>query len=292
MRRAGQGQGRAGRGGGAGAAEVGDPAGVRQDASGATGTTRGTSIPQAILRGGIDKVHAAIEVEAPPAERDAHRRPGRYPRNPRRRPIVGHGMVMRLVFAVRRRRNGGGGRAGVDDRVRLDVAGAAGDVRVGLALAGSQVKRQVRRLRTDLSGHRSSARSPTAHWSGWAPCWWSCPGWSAPRAGRCLLLPPTRAALRPLLTAVAVRGIGRRMPLITVATAGGAAYANRRSSGGSSDAATTSTARSSTWSTSSRRRCSTSPNNRPRCLGDDRDDAAAQRAGAQPGACPTRPRWR
>jgi len=35
-----------------------------------------------------------------------------------------------------------------------------------------------------------------------------------------LLLPPTRAAARPLLSTMAVRGLGRRIPLITVSGAG------------------------------------------------------------------------
>jgi UPF0716 protein FxsA len=52
------------------------------------------------------------------------------------------------------------------------------------------------------------------------------PGLVSSAAGLLLLLPPTRIALRPLLTAMAVRGIGRRAPLITVTTFG----ANRSAS--------------------------------------------------------------
>jgi UPF0716 protein FxsA len=46
------------------------------------------------------------------------------------------------------------------------------------------------------------------------------PGLVTSAAGLLLLLPPTRAAARPVLGAMAVRGIGRRFPLITVATVG------------------------------------------------------------------------
>ena len=46
------------------------------------------------------------------------------------------------------------------------------------------------------------------------------PGLVTSAAGLLLLLPPTRAAARPVLSALAVRGMGRRFPLITVATGG------------------------------------------------------------------------
>ena len=84
---------------------------------------------------------------------------------------------------------------------------------LGLALAGSQVKRHIRRLRSRAAPRRR-VRSPTARWSRWAPCWCSSPAWSRTVAGLLLLLPPTRAVARPVLTALAAR----RMPLITVAT--------------------------------------------------------------------------
>jgi UPF0716 protein FxsA len=47
------------------------------------------------------------------------------------------------------------------------------------------------------------------------------PGLLTSVAGLLLLLPPTRAAVRPLLGSMAVRGLGRRVPLITVADLGG-----------------------------------------------------------------------
>jgi UPF0716 protein FxsA len=52
------------------------------------------------------------------------------------------------------------------------------------------------------------------------------PGLVSTLAGLLLLLPPTRAAARPLLTAIAVRGIGRRAPLITVTTVGADRFAS------------------------------------------------------------------
>jgi UPF0716 protein FxsA len=57
------------------------------------------------------------------------------------------------------------------------------------------------------------------------------PGLVTTAAGVLLLLPPTRAAARPTLTAMAVRGLtfsGRRAPLITVTTVGADRYASTR----------------------------------------------------------------
>jgi UPF0716 protein FxsA len=52
------------------------------------------------------------------------------------------------------------------------------------------------------------------------------PGLVSSAVGMLLLLPPTRAAARPALTAMALRGIGRRAPLITVTTVGADRYAS------------------------------------------------------------------
>lgn len=46
---------------------------------------------------------------------------------------------------------------------------------LGLVLAGSQLKRQLRRLRSGLTATTAPGRSPTAHWLRWAPCWSYCP---------------------------------------------------------------------------------------------------------------------
>lgn len=90
---------------------------------------------------------------------------------------------------------------------------------VGIAVAGSQLKVQLNRLRSGLGGGQ-----PRLAADGMAVALGSLlvvvPGLVTSVAGLLLLLPPTRAAARPLLSAMAVRGLGRRIPLITVATAG------------------------------------------------------------------------
>lgn len=45
---------------------------------------------------------------------------------------------------------------------------------LGLVLAGSQLNRHIRRLRTGLSGGLSDPQGqcPTVCWWRWAPCWW------------------------------------------------------------------------------------------------------------------------
>ena len=87
----------------------------------------------------------------------------------------------------------------------------------GLALAGSQVKAQLLRLRSGLN-----PRQPRLAADGMAVALGTLlvvvPGLVTSAAGLLLLLPPTRALARPVLGAMAARGIGRRFPLITVAT--------------------------------------------------------------------------
>ena len=94
----------------------------------------------------------------------------------------------------------------------------------GLVLAGSQLKRQLTRLRSGLTtGHSQVAADGVLVALGTVLV--VVPGLVTSAAGLLLLLPPTRAAARPALTAMAVRGIGRRAPLITVATVGADRYA-------------------------------------------------------------------
>jgi UPF0716 protein FxsA len=89
----------------------------------------------------------------------------------------------------------------------------------GVALAGSQLKAQLNRLRSGLTGERSKlAADGTAVALGTLLV--VMPGLLTSVAGLLLLLPPTRAAARPLLTAMAARGLGRRFPLITVTGVG------------------------------------------------------------------------
>ncbi len=97
---------------------------------------------------------------------------------------------------------------------------------VGVALAGSQLKRQLARLRSGLTTQQSRVATDSMLVAlGTALV--VVPGLVSSAAGLLLLLPPTRAAARPLLTAMAVRGIGRRAPLITVTTVGADRYARR-----------------------------------------------------------------
>jgi UPF0716 protein FxsA len=86
-------------------------------------------------------------------------------------------------------------------------------------LAGSQVKVQLNRLRSGLDAGQSKLAA-----DGMAVALGTLlvvmPGLLTSAAGLLLLLPPTRAAARPLLGAMAVRGLGRRIPLITVTGVG------------------------------------------------------------------------
>jgi UPF0716 protein FxsA len=89
----------------------------------------------------------------------------------------------------------------------------------GLALAGSQLKVQLNRLRSGLNADQSKLAA-----DGMSVALGTSlvvvPGLLTSVAGLLLLLPPTRAAARPLLGAMAVRGLGRRIPLITVSQTG------------------------------------------------------------------------
>jgi UPF0716 protein FxsA len=100
---------------------------------------------------------------------------------------------------------------------------------VGLALAGSQLKLQLTRLQSGLTGQQSRAVTDSALVAA-GTLLVVVPGLVTSALGLLLLLPPTRAAARPVLTAIAVRGIGRRVPLITVTTAGADRYASARRS--------------------------------------------------------------
>ncbi len=94
-----------------------------------------------------------------------------------------------------------------------------------LALAGSQLKRQLGRLRSGLTTPQSQLATDGAMVA-LGSVLVVVPGLVTTAAGVLLLLPPTRAVARPLLTAMAVRGIGRRAPLITVTTVGADRYAS------------------------------------------------------------------
>jgi UPF0716 protein FxsA len=89
---------------------------------------------------------------------------------------------------------------------------------VGLALAGSQVKRHVQRLRTGLQNPQGALADSVLVALG--AVFVVIPGLVTSLLGLLLLLPPTRAAARPVLTQLAAR----RAPLITAATAGASRY--------------------------------------------------------------------
>ncbi|MGE2724886.1 FxsA family protein [Mycolicibacterium pulveris] len=86
----------------------------------------------------------------------------------------------------------------------------------GLVLAGSQLRRQLRRLQSGLT----AAAVPGAATDGLLVALGTVlvviPGLASSVLGALLLVPPTRAVARPLVTALAAR----RMPLITVGAAG------------------------------------------------------------------------
>jgi UPF0716 protein FxsA len=95
----------------------------------------------------------------------------------------------------------------------------------GITLAGSQLKRQLTRLRSGLTTQQSRVASDGALVA-LGTVLVVVPGLVTTVAGLLLLLPPTRAAARPVLTAIAVRGMARRAPLITVTTVGADRYAS------------------------------------------------------------------
>ena len=110
---------------------------------------------------------------------------------------------------------------------------------VGIALAGSQVKRHFRRLRAGLNPASVQGAAADGLLVALGTVLVVIPGLASSVVGALLLLPPTRAAARPLVTAMAAR----RMPLITVA--------ERPVTGYTAPPVITLTARSSTSRTSS-----------------------------------------
>jgi UPF0716 protein FxsA len=88
---------------------------------------------------------------------------------------------------------------------------------LGLALAGSQVKSHIRRLQSGLTVQTVQGAATDSVLVALGTVLVVIPGLASTVLGALLLLPPTRAAARPLATAMAAR----RMPLVTV---GGARY--------------------------------------------------------------------
>lgn len=94
----------------------------------------------------------------------------------------------------------------------------------GLALAGSQIQRHMRRLRSGLTASNVQGVATDSVLVALGAVLVFIPGLASSVAGALLLLPPTRAAARPLVTALAVR----RMPLITAGVAGFGATRSHR----------------------------------------------------------------
>ena len=95
---------------------------------------------------------------------------------------------------------------------------------VGVALAGSQVRRHVRRLQSGLNASTVQGAVTDSVLVALGTVLVVIPGLASSVLGALLLLPPTRALARPVLTVMAAR----RVPLITVASAGASGYARRR----------------------------------------------------------------
>ena len=90
---------------------------------------------------------------------------------------------------------------------------------LSLALAGSQVKRHIRRLQSGLTVSTVQGAATDSVLVALGTVLVVIPGLASSALGALLLLPPTRAAARPLVTAIAAR----RMPLVTAAAGTGAA---------------------------------------------------------------------
>src|SRR5262245_46229235 len=88
----------------------------------------------------------------------------------------------------------------------------------GLALAGAQIRRQVRRLRAEMTRPHDAISDGVLVALGVVLV--VIPGLVSSALGLLLLLPPTRMLARPAVTFLALRAIVRRAPVITVATVG------------------------------------------------------------------------
>jgi UPF0716 protein FxsA len=91
---------------------------------------------------------------------------------------------------------------------------------VGVTLAGSQVKRHIRRLQSGLTARTAQGAVTDSVLVALGTVFVVIPGLASSVLGALLLLPPTRAAARPLVTAMAAR----RAPLITAAAAGASGW--------------------------------------------------------------------
>lgn len=110
--------------------------------------------------------------------------------------------------------------------VGWSIIAVAGAFVVGLILAGSQARRSVDQLRRGVRSPGGAVADGALIALGTVAV--VIPGLVSSVIGLLLLLPPTRAVLRPVLTVVAARQLSRRAPLITVIPTGyGAFQANQ-----------------------------------------------------------------
>ena len=91
---------------------------------------------------------------------------------------------------------------------------------LGLALAGSQLKRHIRRLQSGLTAATVQGAATDSVLVALGTVLVVIPGLASSVLGALLLLPPTRAAARPLVIAMAAR----RAPLIAAAGVGAAGW--------------------------------------------------------------------
>jgi UPF0716 protein FxsA len=90
---------------------------------------------------------------------------------------------------------------------------------VGVSLAGSQLKRHLRRLQSGLTAASVQGAAADSLLVALGTVLVVIPGLASTVVGSLLLLPPTRAVGRPLVTALAAR----RVPLVVAAGTGAAA---------------------------------------------------------------------
>jgi UPF0716 protein FxsA len=96
-----------------------------------------------------------------------------------------------------------------------------GTLALGVALAGSQVKRQIQRLQSGLA--KPSGALPDGVLVALGTILTVVPGLVTSALGVLLLLLPTRALARPAVTALAARGLFRMPLVVTTTTTNGAA---------------------------------------------------------------------
>lgn len=89
---------------------------------------------------------------------------------------------------------------------------------VGVALAGSQLKRQLSRLRRTRSNPQGAAADGMLVALGTVLVF--VPGLVTTALGALMLMPPTRSAVRPLAGAMLTRGIARRVSVVNLTAPG------------------------------------------------------------------------